>query len=153
MEEEQEPSDEQGPTNEDLEVDDETNQQPHENTGVQTHDGMEAPGDGSPTLSDIFEQAADTGRLAASQHGSTCNLRKDRKSTRDPSFQYMITAIQDLEPEAAFALLMGDDSEQVFNFLTEQMSAKRGLQQFGEAGADAIKKELEKMVYRKVMQG
>ena len=38
----------------------------------------------------------------------------------------MITAMQDLEPEAAFTLLMGDDAEQVFNFLTEQMSAKKG---------------------------
>ena len=65
----------------------------------------------------------------------------------------MITTIQDLEPEAVFTLLMGDDAEQIFNFLTEQMSAKRGLQQFGEAGADAIKKELEQLVYRKVMQG
>ena len=153
VEDDQEPPDEQGPTNEGLEVEDEMNQQSHENTGVQTPERMEAPGDEPPTLSDIFEQAADTGRLAASQHDSTRNLRKDRKSTRDPSFQYMITAIQDLEPEAAFTLLMGDDSDQVFNFLTEQMSAKRGLQQFGEAGADAIKKELEQLVYRKVMQG
>ena len=61
--------------------------------------------------------------------------------------------MQDLEPEAAFTLLMENDAEQVFNFLTEQMSAKRGLQQFGEAGAEAIKKELEQLVYRKVMQG
>ena len=61
--------------------------------------------------------------------------------------------MQDLEPEAAFTLLMENDAEQVFNFLTEQMSAKRGLQQLGEAGAEAIKKELEQLVYRKVMQG
>ena len=153
MEDDQGPPDEQGPTDEGLGVDEEMNQQSHENTGVQTPERMEASGDAPPTLSDIFEQAADTGRLAASQQGNTRNLRKDRKSTRDPSFQYMITAIQDLEPEAAFTLLMGDDSEQVFNFLAEQMSTKRGLQQFGEAGADAIKKELEQLVYRKVMQG
>ena len=121
-------------------------QQSHENTGVQQEDQP-------PTLSDIFEEAADIGRLAASQHDNTHNLRRDRKGTRDPNFQYMITTFQDLEPEAAFTLLMGDDSEQIFNFLTEQMSAKRGLQQFGEAGADAIKKELEQLVYRKVMQG
>ena len=128
-------------------------QQSHENTGAQAPGCAEVQEDEAPTLSDIFEQAADTGRLAATQQNSTHNLRKDRKDTRDPSFQYMITAMQDLEPEAAFTLLMGDDAEQVFNFLTEQMSAKRGLQQFGEAGADAIKKELEQLVYRKVMQG
>ena len=153
VEDDQEPPDEQEPTNESLGVEDEPNQQSHENTGVQTTERMESTEDEPPTLSDVFEQAVNTGRLAASEHSSTHNLRKDKKSTRDPSFQYMITAIQDLEPEAAFTLLMGDDSEQVFNFLMEQMSAKRGLQQFGEAGADAIKKELEQLVYRKVMQG
>ena len=142
------PLDVQGPTDESTGVEDDhwKSQQSHENTGVQQEDEP-------PTLSDIFEQAADTGRLAASQHSNTHNLRRDRKGTRDPNFQYMITTIQDLEPEAVFTLLMGDDAEQIFNFLTEQMSAKRGLQQFGEAGADAIKKELEQLVYRKVMQG
>ena len=146
------PPDVQGPTDENTGVQQEdepptpSTQQSRENTGVPQEDEP-------PTLSDIFEQAADTGRLAASQHDNTHNLRRDRKGTRDSNFQYMITTIQDLEPEAAFTLLMGDDSEQIFNFLTEQMSAKRGLQQFGEAGADAIKKELEQLVYRKVMQG
>ena len=155
VEEDQGPPDEQGPTNKNLGVEDDhrQNQQSHENTGVQTPECMETREDEPPTLSDIFEQAADTGRLAALQHSNMHNLRKYRKSTRDPSFQYMITAIQDLKPEDAFTLLMGDDAEQVFNFLTEQMSAKRGLQQFGEAGAEAIKKELEQLVYRKVMQG
>ena len=136
-----------------MEEDHGQSQQSHENTGVQAPGCTEVQEDEAPTLSDIFEQAADTGRLAVTQQNNTRNLRKDRKDTRDPSFQYMITAMQDLEPEAAFTLLMGDDAEQVFNFLTEQMSAKRGLQQLGEAGADAIKKELEQLVYRKVMQG
>ena len=153
VEEDPETPDEQGLTNEGLGVDDEPSRQSHENTGVDTPERMETPEDEHPTMSDIFEQAVNAGKVAASQHDSTHNLRKDRKSARDPSFQYMITAIQDLEPDAAFALLMGNDSEQVFNFLTEQMSAKKGLKKFGEAGADAIKKELEQLVYRKVMQG
>ena len=139
-------------------------EQPHESTGVKSHEDtviqnehiIEDAGehdDEAPTLSDLFEQAADSGRLAASQQNNTHNLRKNRMGTRDPSFQYFIATIQDLEPEAAFTLLMGNDAEQVFNFLTTQMSAKKGLKQFEEAGAKAIKKELEQLVYRKVMQG
>ena len=153
--EDQGPPDVQVPTDESTGVEDNhwQSQQSHENTGVQASEYMETQEDEPPTLSDIFEQAADTGRLAASQHSNTHNLRKNRKGTQDPNFQYMIATIQDLEPEAVFTLLMGDDAEQVFNFLTKQMSAKKGLQQFGEAGADAIKKELEQLVYRKVMQG
>ena len=105
------PPDVQGPTDESTGVEDDhwQSQQSHENTGVQQEDEP-------PTLSDIFEQAADTGRLAASQHSNTHNLRRDRKGTRDPNFQYMITTIQDLELEAAFTLLMGNDAEQIFNF-------------------------------------
>ena len=37
--------------------------------------------------------------------------------------------------------------------LTEQMSARKGLKQFGSASVDAIQKELEQLQYRKVMHG
>ena len=139
-------------------------EKPHKNTGAESHEGtvtqdndnIENVGehdDDVPILSDCFEQAVNSGRLAVSQQNNTYNLRKNRMDTRDSSFQYFVSTIQDLEPEAAFTLLMGNDAEQVFNFLTTQMSAKRGLQQFGDAGAEAIKKELEQLVYRKVIQG
>ena len=36
-------------------------------------------------------------------------------------------------------------------YLTKQMTAKKGLKRFGKNGAAAIKKELEQVVYRKVM--
>ena len=41
----------------------------------------------------------------------------------------------------------------MFAFVTEQMSATQGLQIFGEAGAKAVMKELEQLVYPKVMEG
>ena len=50
-------------------------------------------------------------------------------------------------------MLMEHDSDKFLTFLTEQMTAKRGLKQFGSAGADAIMKELKQIVYRKVMEG
>ena len=50
-------------------------------------------------------------------------------------------------------MMVEDDTRDMFAFVTEQMSAKRGLKLFGETGADAIMKELEQLVYRKVMEG
>ena len=38
-----------------------------------------------------------------------------------------------------------------YNFLTAQMSAKRGLRQFGQKGADALMKELQQLIDRQVM--
>ncbi|KAG7353371.1 hypothetical protein IV203_034640 [Nitzschia inconspicua] len=58
-----------------------------------------------------------------------------------------------MEPEVIFTLLAGKDMQSQLTLLTMQMSAKAGLKQFGQAGADAIMKELEQLLYRKVMQG
>ena len=38
-----------------------------------------------------------------------------------------------------------------YNFLTAQMSAKRGLTQFRQKGADALMKELQQLIHRRVM--
>ena len=37
--------------------------------------------------------------------------------------------------------------------LTEQMNAKKGLKHFGAAGAEAIMKELDQLIHRKVIKG
>ena len=37
--------------------------------------------------------------------------------------------------------------------LTPQMSAKKGLKVFGERGAEAVMKELDQLIQRKVMRG
>ena len=58
-----------------------------------------------------------------------------------------------MDPETVFTLLTGRESDRILSFLTEQMSAKRGLRQFGNAGAQAIMSELEQLVYRMVMDG
>ena len=52
-----------------------------------------------------------------------------------------------------FTMLMEHDSVEMLSFLTKQMTARRGLKQFGTAGADAIMKELKQSVYQKVMEG
>ena len=58
-----------------------------------------------------------------------------------------------MEHQTVFTMLMENDSHDMLSFLTEQMSVKRGLKHFGTAGADAIMKELNQIVYWKVMEG
>ena len=38
-----------------------------------------------------------------------------------------------------------------YNILTAQMSAKRGLREFGQKGANALMKELQQLIDRRVM--
>ena len=47
----------------------------------------------------------------------------------------------------AFALMMTDEMDDIITMITEQMSAKKGLQLFRQDSANAIKKELEQLVY------
>jgi Reverse transcriptase (RNA-dependent DNA polymerase) len=49
--------------------------------------------------------------------------------------------------------MSGDDAQEMLSFLTAQMTAKAGLKYFGQDGTDAIMKELEQLLYRKVMEG
>ena len=58
-----------------------------------------------------------------------------------------------MSPKQAFSLMIEDNTRDMFALVTEQMSAKQGLQIFGKAGAKAVIKELEQLVYRKVMEG
>ena len=76
-----------------------------------------------------------------------------RPPYHDPVFQYMTLLFGDKDPEAVFTFMMGDDADDVLCFLMEQMSAKHGLKLLGTAREDAIIKELEQLVYRKVMEG
>ncbi|KAL7564112.1 hypothetical protein ACA910_012384 [Epithemia clementina (nom. ined.)] len=58
----------------------------------------------------------------------------------------------DADPELVFNLMTGPDGDEMLSFLTEQMAASAGLKRFGKAGADAITKELEQLLYRHVMR-
>ena len=50
-------------------------------------------------------------------------------------------------------MLMSSELENFYCFLTEQMSAKAGLKCFGEDGAQAIMKEMEQLLYQRVIHG
>lgn len=79
--------------------------------------------------------------------------RRVRREKRDPMYKYLHATLGSIDPNVAFALMMEEDYEEMYSFMTEQMSAKAGLRVFGKAGAQAIMKELEQLLYCKVMRG
>ena len=65
----------------------------------------------------------------------------------------MQTLIESLSTTDALSMMMSEDMDHLITLVTEQMSAKHGLKLFGDAGDEAIKKELEQLVYWHVMHG
>ena len=102
----------------------------------------------SPTLQDEYDLAEAEGVQSASTGRSL--PKRTTKPRKDPSFLYNIFGSS---PKEAFSYLMSQDYEDTYCFLTEQMTAKKGLKRFKEAGAKAIMDELEQIVYRRVMYG
>ena len=100
-----------------------------------------------------FEQAVKDGKSRAIGGDDQRPPRRQAKKVQDPDFNYLNMILEDMDHPMAFTMLMEHDSEEILSFLTEQMTAKRGLKQFGTAGADAIMNELKQIVYRKVMEG
>ena len=123
-----------------------------ENAGVEDPDGSESQSE-NETESDAFARAEAAGREWAVAGMTEWPTRTNRRKTKDPVFEYVHTLFRSMDPETVFTLLTGRELDHILSFLTEQMSAKRGLRQFGNAGAQAIMSELEQLVYRKVMEG
>ena len=105
------------------------------------------------TESHKFQQAVSDGISRALEGNGQRLRRRQTKKVKDPAFEYINLIFKDMEPRTVFTMLMKQDSTELLSFMTEQMSAKRGLKEFGTAGADAIMKELSQLVYRKVMEG
>jgi hypothetical protein len=80
-------------------------------------------------------------------------MTEDPEVENDPDFALAEQFVHSGDPEVMYRNLSHDDARELLTFVTEQMSAKAGLKLFGEGGADAIKKELEQLVYRGVMEG
>ena len=123
-----------------------------ENAGVEDPDGSESQSE-SETKSDAFARAEASGRQQAVAGMTERPTQTNRGKTKDPAFEYLHTLFGSTDPETVFTLLTGRKLDHILSFLTEQMSAKRGLRQFGNAGAQAIMSDLEQLVYRKVMEG
>ena len=125
-----------------------------ESTGVRTSDdesvSSESTGVSRPTEEDTFRMAEQHGREAAASNHDVARPQRSRQSTRLSDYDYSGAQLDaDYLDELIAKVKAGD----VINLLSAQMSAKKGLKVFGEAGADTIMKELEQIVYRNVMHG
>ena len=120
-----------------------------------TVDDEESDGGDTPRITEShrFEQAVTDGKSRAIGGDNQCLPCRQAKKVQDPNFNYLNMILEDMDHPMAFTILMEQDSEEMLTFLTEQMTAKRGLKQFGTARADAIMNELKQIVYRKVMEG
>ena len=145
-------------------VEDDLNSEDDNNTGVGekvtpvtetfTDDELLEDDDTHPiTESHKFQQAVSDGISRAHEGNIQRPTRRHAKKAKDPAFEYINLIFNKMEPQTVFTMLMEQDSTEMLSFITEQMSAKRGLKQFGTAGADAIMKELRQLVYREVMEG
>ena len=110
------------------------------------------PQDEPETEAECFKQAKDSSGQRALDNDDG-HPQRERQSTSDPAYEYIYAIIDDLDPTDAFALKMTDEMDDNITMITGQMSAKKGLRLFGQDGANAIKKELEQLVYRHVMYG
>eukprot|EP00957_Ditylum_brightwellii_P201644 15326580-Ditylum_brightwellii.AAC.1 len=143
---------------------------PLETTGVEDeHHGSSTPGpdddslhansDKKPTKSEMFCQAEELGRMQAqdpSQQPAKC-----KTLAREQDFVYqIIREMNDLTeganlhhqiPEKTFFAAMAPHADKLMAFLTEQMSAKKGLKVFGDRGIAALEKELKQLIHHEVM--
>ena len=89
-----------------------------------------------------------------SAHNDEMTLPKRvRKKKADEIYEYYNALVTSIDVEQVFCSYDNDHTNQVFNFLTDQMSANAGLKEFGEKGAASIMQELEQLLYRKVIVG
>ena len=145
-------------------VGDNDNESDHgESTGVGTNDDERSVNvetvaddmvdeDVGPTLEEMFKEAEEQGKQAATS-GTESRSKRECKPLQFPEFQYLCDLVASMSTTDAFCFMMSPFMDHATTLVTEQMSAKKGLKVFGDAGAEAIKKELEQLVYRKVMHG
>ena len=134
----------------------------HDQPSHQPSEHHDQSSDSQPTSTDQPEQSDDDttesqkyahaearGRAAATGDALPKRVRIPRQ---DEAYEYTHNIFGNMSPAIVLTLLAEDPSDEDISMLTAQMSAKAGLKQFGEAGAEAITKELEQLMYRKVLK-
>ena len=99
-----------------------------------------------------YERAKQLG-IKSAQDDGTPLPKQTQKKKPDEMYEYYNAMFTGIDFEHVFSSFDEGDSNDMFNFLTEQMSANAGLKEFGEQGAALIMKELEQLLYRKVIVG
>ena len=106
-----------------------------------------------PTVEEQFQQAALRGENEATL--SPPDIRRSSRLNKarqySPIYQSLCYLVNDMSLDSLFLMYEGMVNE-LECMLTEQMSAKRGLKVFGDRGANAIIKELDQLIQRKVMR-
>ena len=138
-------------------------EQPVENTGVGQVVDLVADIEGSQNKKardSDDESTEETDYVKAEQMGVESAHNKDRplpkrvrKKKADEIYEYYNAMFTGIDVDRVFSSYDDEQSSQVFNFLTDQMSAKAGLKEFGDKGAASIMQELEQLLYRKVIIG
>ena len=99
-----------------------------------------------------YEKAKQLGIKSA--HDDDAPLPKHtQKKKADEIYEYYNAMLTGIDFGHVFSSFDEGHSNQMFNFLMEQMSAKAGLKEFGKQGTASIMKELEQLMYWKVMVG
>ena len=99
-----------------------------------------------------YEKAEQLGIEVAHDDDWTLPKRICKKKA-DEIYEYYNTIFTAIDVDHVLTSYDDEQSKQVFNFLTDQMSAKAGLKEFGDKGAASIMQELEQLLYRKVIVG
>ena len=98
-----------------------------ESTGTNSEDESE-------TEYERFQRAQKEGAAAA--HGDGGRPRRTKRSPRrlieEHANMLVSTVFNDMTPEAVFAFMMADDGHDMITFVTEQMTASKGLRRFGQ---------------------
>ena len=104
----------------------------------------------------VFQDAEQKGRQEATENNSRPDKREPAPK-RDPDFIYSVQSFIDGArlahhiPEETFLAALAPHADEPVSYLTEQMTAKKGLKLFGEEGVAALQKELHQLLYREVM--
>ena len=133
--------------------------EPTINQPTTTHDtstSYDDPDDNTITESERIAEAEQLGRdRAASGNDTERPVRKNRGQYKDNDYAYLfdstmkthedqfsllIDIITTGDPTKIFESMQNGSMDDALTFITEQMSAKKGLKVFGVSGGDAIKK-------------
>ena len=99
-----------------------------------------------------YKKAEQMGLEAAHDDDGTLPKRVHKKKA-DEIYEYYNAMFTRIDVDRVFSPHDDEHSNQVLNFLTDQMSAKAGPKEFGDKGAASIMQELEQLLYRKVIVG
>ena len=124
---------------------------PDETTGVEQDVDLD-DSDYDSTEEAEYEKAKQLGIESA--HDDDRPLPKCiRKKKADEIYEYYNAMFAGIDVSHVFSSYDDEHSNQMFSFLTDQMSAKAGLKEFGDKGAASIMQELEQLLYWKVIVG